>query len=102
MRFNNVQLFAIIECSIARAIPSSNFRLGDAHAIIRAMDDEYSSSRIEQYDTALTVGDGFKFGCGFFLAMLGFCFAVVIFVATLLIVAVILNIPLPFASGGVR
>ena len=47
----------------------------------------------------LTVNDGFRFGCGFFLAALAFYFAVMIVIALGVLVALLFNITLPF--GGV-
>lgn len=43
----------------------------------------------------LTVNDGFRFGCGFFLAALAFYFAVVIVIALGVLVALVFNINLP-------
>jgi len=48
----------------------------------------------------LTVGDGFKFGCGMILAGVAFYFALIIMVAAALLLAVILNLPLPFGLAG--
>jgi hypothetical protein len=45
----------------------------------------------------LTVGDGFKFGCGLILAGVAFYFALIMVVAAAFLVATILNLPLPFA-----
>ena len=44
----------------------------------------------------LTVNDGFRFGCGFFLAALAFYFAVVIVVAVGVLLALLFNVNLPF------
>lgn len=46
----------------------------------------------------LTVNDGFRFGCGFFLAALAFYFAVVIVIALGILLALLFNINLPL--GG--
>ena len=43
----------------------------------------------------LTVNDGFRFGCGFFLAALAFYFALVIVVALGVLVALLFNVNLP-------
>lgn len=50
----------------------------------------------------LTVNDGFRFGCGFFLAALAFYFAVMIVVALGVLVALLFNISLPFAGVAAR
>jgi hypothetical protein len=46
----------------------------------------------------LTVNDGFRFGCGFFLAALAFYFAVVIVLALGVLLALLFNVNIPF--GG--
>jgi hypothetical protein len=46
----------------------------------------------------LTVNDGFRFGCGFILALLAFYFAIVIVLALGVLLALLFNISLPF--GG--
>lgn len=48
----------------------------------------------------LGVSDGFKFGCGMILAGVAFYFALIIVVAVALLVALILNLPLPFGLPG--
>ncbi|MBI2939008.1 MAG: hypothetical protein HYY04_01110 [Chloroflexi bacterium] len=49
---------------------------------------------------ALTVGDGFRFGCGLILAGVAFYFLVVIAIALFALVAVIFDIPLPINLPG--
>ena len=44
----------------------------------------------------LTVNDGFRFGCGFFLAALAFYFAVIIVLALGILLALLFNVNLPF------
>ena len=46
----------------------------------------------------LTVNDGFRFGCGFFLAALAFYFAVIIVVALGVLLALLFNVNLPIAG----
>ncbi|MCL5264594.1 MAG: hypothetical protein M1343_05290 [Chloroflexi bacterium] len=46
---------------------------------------------------SLTVGDGFKFGCGLILSMVAFYFLLVIFATGVFLLAMILNIQLPSA-----
>jgi hypothetical protein len=46
----------------------------------------------------LTVNDGFRFGCGFFLAALAFYFAVVIVLALGVLLALLFNVNLPIAG----
>ncbi|HEY3110289.1 MAG TPA: hypothetical protein VGL23_16130 [Chloroflexota bacterium] len=46
----------------------------------------------------LTVNDGFRFGCGFFLAALAFYFAVVIVLALGVLLALLFNVNIPL--GG--
>ena len=46
----------------------------------------------------LTVNDGFRFGCGFFLAALAFYFAVVIVLALGILLALLFNVNIPI--GG--
>jgi hypothetical protein len=46
----------------------------------------------------LTVNDGFRFGCGFFLAALAFYFAVVIVLALGVLLALVFNVTIPL--GG--
>ena len=46
----------------------------------------------------LTVNDGFRFGCGFFLAALAFYFAVVIVIALGVLLALLFNVNIPL--GG--
>lgn len=46
----------------------------------------------------LTVNDGFRFGCGFFLAALAFYFAIIIVIALGVLLALVFNVNLP--SGG--
>jgi hypothetical protein len=48
----------------------------------------------------LSVGDGFKFGCGMILAGIAFYFVLIIMVAAALLLAEILNLPLPFGLSG--
>ena len=50
----------------------------------------------------LTVNDGFRFGCGFFLAALAFYFAVVIVLALGVLLALLFNVNLPLGTriGG--
>lgn len=43
----------------------------------------------------LTIGDGFKFGCGLILSFLAFYFAAVIFFTGFLLVAMVFNLPVP-------
>lgn len=52
----------------------------------------------ERYGVAprLTVVDGFRFGCGLTLAFAAFGFMLVILAATILLLALLLNFPLPF------
>ena len=49
----------------------------------------------------LTVNDGFRFGCGFFLAALAFYFAVMIVIALGVLLALLFNINLPIGARGV-
>jgi hypothetical protein len=46
----------------------------------------------------LTVNDGFRFGCGFFLAALAFYFALVIVLALGVLLALLFNVNIPL--GG--
>jgi hypothetical protein len=46
----------------------------------------------------LTVNDGFRFGCGFFLAALAFYFAIVIVLALGVLLALLFNVNIPL--GG--
>ena len=46
----------------------------------------------------LTVNDGFRFGCGFFLAALALYFAVVIVLALGVLLALLFNVNIPL--GG--
>ncbi len=46
----------------------------------------------------LTVNDGFRFGCGFFLAALAFYFAIVIVLALGVLLALLFNVNIPI--GG--
>jgi hypothetical protein len=46
----------------------------------------------------LTVNDGFRFGCGFFLAALAFYFAVVIVIALGVLLALLFNVNLPVGA----
>ena len=46
----------------------------------------------------LTVNDGFRFGCGFFLAALAFYFAVMIVIALGVLLALLFNINLPITG----
>lgn len=48
----------------------------------------------------LTVGDGFRFGCGLILAVIAFSFLVVIATALSLLLAILLDLPLPFNPFG--
>lgn len=48
----------------------------------------------------LSVADGFKFGCGLILAGVAFYFVLIILVAAALLLATILNLPLPFGGTG--
>lgn len=48
----------------------------------------------------LSVADGFKFGCGMILAGVAFYFALIIVVAAALLLAMVLNLPLPFGLSG--
>lgn len=50
----------------------------------------------------LSVGDGFKFGCGMLLAGLAFAFSIVIVGTVGLLVATLLNLPIPFLPQGLR
>jgi hypothetical protein len=43
----------------------------------------------------LTVNDGFRFGCGFFLAALAFYFAVIIVIAVGVLLGLLFNVTLP-------
>lgn len=47
----------------------------------------------------LSVGDGFKFGCGLLLAASAFYFALIMVIAVAILIATILGIPLPFGGG---
>jgi hypothetical protein len=47
----------------------------------------------------LSVSDGFRFGCGFLLAVVACYFALMMVVAAALLVATVLNLPLPFGLG---
>jgi len=57
---------------------------------------------VDEQRVAITlgVGDGFKFGCGMILAGVAFYFALIIMVAAAMLLAIILNLPLPFGLGG--
>ena len=46
----------------------------------------------------LTVNDGFRFGCGFFLAALAFYFAIVIVLALGVLLALLFNVNIPLAG----
>ncbi|MBI2954105.1 MAG: hypothetical protein HYY30_07310 [Chloroflexi bacterium] len=43
----------------------------------------------------LSVGDGFKFGCGLILSLVAFYFVLVIFLTGFLLTAMLLNLPVP-------
>jgi hypothetical protein len=43
----------------------------------------------------LTVGDGFKFGCGLILSFLAFYFVAIIFFTGFLLLAMLFNFPVP-------
>lgn len=47
----------------------------------------------------LSVGDGFKFGCGLILSFVAFYFVLVIFLTGVVLVAMLLNMPLPSVLG---
>ncbi len=51
---------------------------------------------VEGYPARLTVADGFRFGCGFLLAFVAFNFVLAMLVATVILLAMLLNLPLPF------
>ncbi len=59
---------------------------------------DYPPTAEERYVEAprLTVGDGFRFGCGLLLAVVAFNFILAILAATVLLLAMLLNVPLPF------
>jgi hypothetical protein len=46
----------------------------------------------------LTVNDGFRFGCGFFLAALAFYFAIVIVIALGVLLALLFNVNIPLSG----
>lgn len=48
----------------------------------------------------LTVGDGFRFGCGLILAGVAFSFLLVIATALSVLLAILLDLPLPFNLLG--
>lgn len=65
--------------------------------------DETEDSAYEEEERVaitLSVGDGFKFGCGMILAAISFYFVLIIMVAAALLLAEILNLPLPFGLAG--
>lgn len=62
-------------------------------------DDDIESAGEQRVAITLSVGDGFKFGCGMLLAGVAFYFALIIVAATALLFATILGLPLPFGLG---
>jgi hypothetical protein len=60
--------------------------------------EERPADEEQRVAITLSVGEGFKFGCGVILAGVAFYFALIIVVAAAYLVATILNLPLPF--GG--
>ena len=62
--------------------------------------DDYAEDEPIQTAPLLTVGDGFRFGCGLILAMVAFTFLVVIASALSLLLAILLDLPLPFNPIG--
>lgn len=46
----------------------------------------------------LSVNDGFRFGCGFFLAALAFYFAIIIVVALGILLALLFGVSIPFGN----
>ncbi|HLH74083.1 MAG TPA: hypothetical protein VKX96_12425 [Chloroflexota bacterium] len=66
----------------------------------RAGAEELSEEFDQRVAITLGVSDGFKFGCGLILAGVAFYFALIIVVAFALLVALILNLPLPFGMPG--
>lgn len=50
----------------------------------------------EAVETRLTVGDGFRFGCGLMVAFLIFFFAILIVLTALVLLGALLNLRLPF------
>ena len=59
--------------------------------------EEHWTDEEQRVAITLTVGDGFKFGCGLILAGVAFYFALIMVVAAAFLVATILNLPLPLA-----
>lgn len=68
-------------------------------AIGEAIDDAEELEPEQRVAITLSVGDGFKFGCGLLLAMVAFYFALIIVIGAALLTASILGIPLPFGIG---
>jgi hypothetical protein len=61
---------------------------------------EAERQRVEQrVAITLSVSDGFRFGCGVLLAVVACYFALLMVVAAALLVATVLNLPLPFGLG---
>ncbi|MBI4322320.1 MAG: hypothetical protein HY675_27825 [Chloroflexi bacterium] len=57
---------------------------------------EYSSgTRAQPARSGLTISDGFRFGCGFILAFVAFYFAAIILVTGSILLAMLLNVPVP-------
>ena len=48
---------------------------------------------------SLSVGDGFKFGCGLILSFVAFYFILVILLTGILLVGMLFNVPLPSLFG---
>lgn len=48
----------------------------------------------------LTVNDGFRFGCGFFLAALAFYFAMIIVLALSVLLALLFGVSIPLGRLG--
>ncbi|HLG51924.1 MAG TPA: hypothetical protein VKY56_09890 [Chloroflexota bacterium] len=65
----------------------------------RADDPETVGEEEPSVAISLGVADGFRFGCGLILAGIAFYFALIIVVATAFLVALALNLPLPFGLG---
>ena len=57
---------------------------------------EYGSAEPEAAVGRLTVADGFRFGCGFLLALAAFSFVLAILAAAVVLVAMLVGLPLPF------
>ncbi len=63
------------------------------------VDEEIVEEEVrDAYAPHLTVADGFRFGCGLILVSLAFVFLLLIGGAVAVLLAVLLNIPLPFVT----